>query len=533
MATEILVKVYADGSGDYTSLKTAWDANKQNLVAADSYMLFEMSGDLRNTDAFVDASGYTTDATRNIRIKARSGEEATSIAGAGAMYGTNTYPLVCRSQFIEFDCIEIDGWTKAFHSSANITIKNCLFHDGTTPLNSTAGASFENCIGYNLTDNSLTDTNCNRVTLVNSIAHSVSHSALFRDASGLIVDCVGFNENSQTNGVFFNTTNAGNDNNASDDGSAPGTTTYTVSTTDFVDYANDNLNIAPASPLFTAGAGGESVGAVLPVGGGGGVTVTALLNSNYMVEYSMKKNVAGQSIGAQMVTISDGSDFTGTVTAEVTIDNGTKTTGGGSVTHEGEGYHSYAPTQAETNGDHIAFSFAGTGALTQTIQVYTTFPQTVDNDVAISALNDFDPTSDAVANVTLVATTTTNTDMRGTDSANTVVPPSVAQFNARTLASGDYFVVDDYTAPDNASITSILADTNELQLNQGNWLTATGFSTTAEIADVPTVAEFNARTLPSASYSQFDYTANEVSANIAKINGVTITGDGSGSPFDV
>ncbi len=124
MATEILVKVYADGSGDYTSLKTAWDANKQNLVAADSYMLFEMSGDLRNTDAFVDASGYTTDATRNIRIKARSGEEATSIAGAGAMYGTNTYPLVCRSQFIEFDCIEIDGWTKAFHSSANLTIKN-------------------------------------------------------------------------------------------------------------------------------------------------------------------------------------------------------------------------------------------------------------------------------------------------------------------------------------------------------------------------------------------------------------------------
>ena len=35
----------------------------------------------------------------------------------------------------------------------------------------------------------------------------------------------------------------------------------------------------------------------------------------------------------------------------------------------------------------------------------------------ISGLNNFDPTSDTVANVTLVATTTTNTDMRGTDSA--------------------------------------------------------------------------------------------------------------------
>jgi hypothetical protein len=196
--------------------------------------------------------------------------------------------------------------------------------------------------------------------------------------------------------------------------------------------------------------------------GGGGISLTALLNSNYMIEYNMKKNVASQSIGAQMITISDGSNFTGSVAVEVTIDGGAKTTGGGSVTHEGEGYHSYALTQAETNGNHIAVSFAGTGALTQTIQVYTSFPQTVDNDTKISLI----PT----------------TAMRGTDSANTVVPPSVAQFNARTIVSADYFLVTDYTAPDNASITSILADTNELQTNQGNWLTATGFSTSAEIA---------------------------------------------------
>jgi hypothetical protein len=41
---------------------------------------------------------------------------------------------------------------------------------------------------------------------------------------------------------------------------------------------------------------------------------------------------------------------------------------------------------------------------------------------AISALNDFDPATDTVASVTTVATCTTNTDMRGTDNANTVVP---------------------------------------------------------------------------------------------------------------
>jgi hypothetical protein len=38
---------------------------------------------------------------------------------------------------------------------------------------------------------------------------------------------------------------------------------------------------------------------------------------------------------------------------------------------------------------------------------------------SIDALNDFDPVNDSVANVTLVDTTTTNTDMRGTDSVPT------------------------------------------------------------------------------------------------------------------
>jgi len=40
-----------------------------------------------------------------------------------------------------------------------------------------------------------------------------------------------------------------------------------------------------------------------------------------------------------------------------------------------------------------------------------------DNAAAIAALNDFDPATDTVARVTLVDTTTANTDMRGTDSA--------------------------------------------------------------------------------------------------------------------
>lgn len=69
----------------------------------------------------------------------------------------------------------------------------------------------------------------------------------------------------------------------------------------------------------------------------------------------------------------------------------------------------------------------------------------------VSGLSTFNPSSDVVANVALVDTVTTNTDMRGTDEA---------------------LLATSYVAPDNASVSLILEDTNELQGNQGDWLTA-------------------------------------------------------------
>ncbi len=208
----------------------------------------------------------------------------------------------------------------------------------------------------------------------------------------------------------------------------------------------------------------------------------------------MQQNVAGQNIAAQMITAADGSPFTGTVSVFVNIDDGGQVAGAGVITHEGNGAHNYAPTQAETNGSHIAFTFTNALAINATIQVYTDFPQSgdsftrlgapagasVSSDIAvidantdailvdtgtdipnslatidtnvdailvdtgttlpagqaaisvqIAGLNDFNPATDTVANVTLVATTTNNTDMRGTDGANTIAPD-----NAGITANG-------------------------------------------------------------------------------------------------
>lgn len=61
---------------------------------------------------------------------------------------------------------------------------------------------------------------------------------------------------------------------------------------------------------------------------------------------------------------------------------------------------------------------------------------------AVATLNDFDPANDTVALVTLVDTTTVNTDMRGTDGAYTGTPPTavaiaaaVWTYTTRTLTS--------------------------------------------------------------------------------------------------
>lgn len=88
----------------------------------------------------------------------------------------------------------------------------------------------------------------------------------------------------------------------------------------------------------------------------------------------MIKNTASQKIGAQMVSATDGSAFTGSVTVAVCGDAGTQATGSvgsGACVHEGNGYHTYSPAQAETNYDLIAFTFTGTGAIPQTVQVFT------------------------------------------------------------------------------------------------------------------------------------------------------------------
>lgn len=183
----------------------------------------------------------------------------------------------------------------------------------------------------------------------------------------------------------------------------------------------------------------------------------------------MRKNVASQVIGAQMVSATDGSAFTGTVTVYVTGDAGTQalgSVGSGVCTHEGNGYHTYAPAQAETNYDLIAFTFIGTGAVPATVQVFTRHDSNliaISNDAqSATDLKDFadagyDPATNKVQGVVLVDTLTTYT-------GNTV---QTGDAFARLGAPAGLSVSADVAAV-KVDTAAILVDTNELQTDWVN-----------------------------------------------------------------
>lgn len=103
----------------------------------------------------------------------------------------------------------------------------------------------------------------------------------------------------------------------------------------------------------------------------------------------MRKNVASQVVGAQINSKTDGTPVTaGTTTVYVLGDGGVQATGSvgaGACTHEGHGFWTYAPAQAETNYDHVAFTFENSSGVNASVQIYPSFPQTGDNYAQIGA----------------------------------------------------------------------------------------------------------------------------------------------------
>ena len=261
-----IIKVYADGSGDFTSLKTAIDANAQNLAANNKTLIFELSGILNHSGGFIDLASYTTDSSRRILVKAKDGEQTNGIPGGSTSLTTTTYLTVCRDKHITFDGLELtcNGSSPALHGSSNARVENCLVTGTVSALSESAGFYIDNSIVYNLSGIYLLRAKMHRTTLIaNTVSGGFGGAIIARYADGPMTQSLIYNELSGGYDNYFQGNNAASDYNADSDNKAPGTNIYVVSQSDFVDYASLNFNLSPSSPLYTAGPNGEPVGAVL------------------------------------------------------------------------------------------------------------------------------------------------------------------------------------------------------------------------------------------------------------------------------
>lgn len=88
----------------------------------------------------------------------------------------------------------------------------------------------------------------------------------------------------------------------------------------------------------------------------------------------MIRNLAGQVVYAQMVDVTTGGAFVGTVTVYVNLDEQGQhlgTVGSGLAIAQGRGQFAYLPSAAETDGANNAYLFVGTGAISDTVTVPT------------------------------------------------------------------------------------------------------------------------------------------------------------------
>lgn len=212
----------------------------------------------------------------------------------------------------------------------------------------------------------------------------------------------------------------------------------------------------------------------------------------------MIKNTAGQKIGAQMVSATDGSAFTSAVTVYVTLDAGTQaqgTVGSGACTHEGNGYHTYAPSQAETNGDLIGYTFIGTGAIPQTVQVYTI-------------------TGDAFARLGAPAGASVSADIAAIQSDSAAILVDTGTTLPATLSTIAGYI--------DTEIGTIITDIAAVKADTAAILTDTGTTLDGKIDTIDTVVDAIKAKTDSLTFT----VAGNADVNIQYVNDVQVTGDG-------
>jgi len=211
----------------------------------------------------------------------------------------------------------------------------------------------------------------------------------------------------------------------------------------------------------------------------------------------------------------------------------------GNAVHDVDGYYFATLDATDTNTTAILkfqVTVAGSVLVWENYQVVT---QTYYDAKHSGTFNNLGGTAQTADHTAAIDNVDTVVDLIKSDTTAILVDTGTTLPANQTIINDNVLLIPttpllaaNYTAPDNASITSILADTNELQLNQGSWLTA-------DVSNIPTSTEFNARSIPSADYFVVtDYTApdnagiTQAQSDIAALNDITVANIFAGGDVD-
>lgn len=252
----------------------------------------------------------------------------------------------------------------------------------------------------------------------------------------------------------------------------------------------------------------------------------------------------------QVVLIADGTIQTSAVVITVRGQGGAEATGGGTTAYGAEGTVYYTPTQAETNFTSFVVIASKASCFSASQTVVTTAADTA-GQVALSAASvDLIWDESLAAHQTVLTagramtlggvpiSETTATGTPSTTSIQLVAGSTVDNFyNDQTLkilsgsGVGQARVISGYTGSTKTAtfdeaftVAPSSGDAVAIEINHVHPVSEiqSGLATAANLA------------LVKAKTDSLTFTkAGEVDSNVQSVNGVTITGDGSATPFDV
>lgn len=310
----VVTKTLRSSGGDYT-LASAWAAAlPADLTSVDEQHVLECYDDWpTGLASSCDTTGVTTDATRNLIIRAAAGHEHDLITlGSGfwiKQFANFTSAFKC-APYTEIHDIGLQNTAGSGHGIQDATGTN--LHD-----------IYLDTGGYGIFNaGSGVRTARNMVSVGGSYGFRMDgfNANTFENLTA--IDCVtGFWQNG-TNNVFTNCLSIGasttdfdaackGDYNASSDTSAPGANSlHNRTTADLADYAGGDYRTASGSALATAGVGGTYIGAALEVSGTPTVTGNLTATESTQDQLSSSGAVTGATITGNLTATESSTDTT-------------------------------------------------------------------------------------------------------------------------------------------------------------------------------------------------------------------------------